>query len=89
MPYIKEEERKWMKSWGRAETPGDLNYSIMMALLRYLELANNIKKVNYAKLNEVMGVLECVKQEFYRRVVVPYEEKKIKENGDLPYPGDD
>jgi len=30
-----------------------------------------------------MGVLECVKQEFYRRRAVPYEEEKIEENGDI------
>jgi hypothetical protein len=28
-----------------------------------------------------MGVLACIQEEFYRKVVVPYEEKKIKENG--------
>jgi len=30
-----------------------------------------------------MGALEGAKLEFYRRVVVPYEEKKMKENGDV------
>lgn len=25
----------------------------------------------------------CAKQEFYRRVLSPYEDKKIKENGDI------
>ncbi len=39
--------------------------------------------MNYSKANELVGVLECVKQEFYRRQVVPYEEEKIRENGDL------
>jgi hypothetical protein len=29
--------------------------------------------------------MTCAKDEFYRRVVVPYEEKKRKENGDV-YP---
>ena len=41
------------------------------------------KQMNYSKANELVGVLECVKQEFYRRQVVPYEEEKIGENGDL------
>jgi hypothetical protein len=38
---------------------------------------------DYRRINEVMGALECAKQEFYRRVAVPYEDKKIKENGDV------
>jgi len=31
----------------------------------------------------MIGVLECVKQEFYRRKVAPYEDIKIIENGDI------
>jgi len=31
----------------------------------------------------VIGALEACKLEFYRRAVVPYEDKKIKENGDV------
>jgi hypothetical protein len=29
------------------------------------------------------GVIENVKTEFYRRVAVPYEDKKIADNGDV------
>ena len=33
-----------------------------------------------------MGVLSCVGAEFYRRVIAPYEDKKIIQNGDVePY----
>jgi len=32
-------------------------------------------------LNSVVGILECAKQEFIRKVVNPYENKKIIENG--------
>ena len=38
---------------------------------------------SYATYNRAIGVLECIKLEFYRRMVAPYEEKKIKENGDV------
>jgi hypothetical protein len=31
----------------------------------------------------ITGVLENVKQEFYRRIATAYEEKKIIENGDI------
>ncbi len=39
--------------------------------------------LTYSDYNEVIGALEAAKLEYYRKVVVPYEEKKIKENGDL------
>lgn len=38
---------------------------------------------SYHDYNEVIGILECVKQEFYRRAVAPYEDKKIEQNGDI------
>lgn len=38
---------------------------------------------SYRKLNSAIGVIESVKQEFYRRVAVPYETEKIKFNGDV------
>ena len=34
-------------------------------------------------LDDVLGALEGAKLEFVRRVVVPYEERKMKENGDV------
>ncbi len=46
----------------------------------YLKLRDIPK---YTTFNEVMGVLECVKQEFYRRVIVPHESRMIKENTDV------
>lgn len=58
---------------------GELNYLIS----RIVDIYIQVKGKNYANLNEVTGVLECVKQEYYRRVVSPYEDKKISENGDV------
>lgn len=31
----------------------------------------------------LVGCIGCVKEEFYRRVVTPYEDRKMKENGDV------
>jgi len=74
---------------------GVLNYSIT----RFLMLAVVDDDVRYNKLQSVMEALEearhyvnekplmalltCVENEFYRRVVVPYEQKKLMENGDV------
>jgi hypothetical protein len=38
---------------------------------------------SYPKIAMITGVLENIKQEFYRRVASPYEDKKILENGDI------
>ncbi len=80
MPYIKQELRKFLNidDDRPIESTGELNYFITNVIMNFLP-AN----YNYNDLNAVMGVLESVKQEFYRRVVVPYEEKKMEENGDV------
>lgn len=36
--------------------------------------------------NDFLGILECVKLEFYRRVGVPHEDIKCEENGDCYQP---
>ena len=87
MPYITEEDRMKVAMIDVGEvkgedlsdlTPGEFNYFITTAVLEYLG-----PKPNYGKYNEVVGVLECAKLEFYRRAVTAYEEKKIQENGDV------
>lgn len=79
MPYIDEElrgplARKVMFPC----TPGELNFLITSNIVDYLP-ANP----RYDDYNKIIGVLECVKMEFYRRMVAPYEDDKIKENGDV------
>jgi hypothetical protein len=39
--------------------------------------------VSYKKIAVITGVLENIKQEYYRRIAVPYEDEKIVENGDI------
>lgn len=78
MPYIKQEDKYRVLEDGPS-SPGELNYAITVLCRDYLGLGG----VNYTNINTVIGVLECAKQEFYRRVAVPYEDQKIKENGDV------
>lgn len=88
MPYIKEIDRiryntlikdlaERLKKIPEEDRDGHINYCITMLfkLLYY--------PPKYRRYNRAMGVLECIKQEFYRRVVAPYEDKKIAENGDV------
>ena len=58
--------------------PGTLNYIITRLVHWYLG-----DKPNYERYNAAIGVLECAKLELYRRKVSPYEDEKIKENGDV------
>ena len=60
-------------------TGGDMNYLITSLLYKF----STKTAPNYKKYNEIIGVLECSKLEFYRRLVSEYEDKKIQENGDV------
>lgn len=79
MPYITPEQREDLDTFTRApQTAGELNYWLTCWLMDYYK-----KHPSYQTINDIVGVLECAKLEFYRRVVVPYEDNKIKENGDV------
>ena len=90
MPYIPLEDRERVLMTG-PETPGELNYTLIEMLNEYIDASG--EEVNYSLFNEIVGVLESVKLEFYRRMVAPYEELKADQNGDVfnltQYPFDD
>ena len=74
MPYTKT----------RAVTPlnaGDLNRAFTELAIEYLR----VNGLRYQTINDVVGALVGAKDEFNRRVVAPYEDDCIKENGDV-YP---
>lgn len=86
MPYIEAGRRKQFDSivdklvqvMPVGFDPGELNYCISRLLWSLWE-----KHSRYYTGNDLIGVLECVKQEFYRRKMVPYEEIKKCLNGDI------
>ncbi len=82
MPYIKKEQREKLARGEAPSDAGELYYKLTREVLDYL----GRKGRSYGNFNEVMGVLGCVTQEIYRRFVTPYEEEKIKENGDVQIP---
>jgi len=79
MPYIKEDERFPDSCFSECDNVGELNYSFSKIINKYL----NEKGLKYQHINDVIGALECCKLELYRRIAVPYEDVKIKENGDV------
>jgi len=85
MPYIKQEQRpeldalvnplvEYMQTLPVEEQDGSLNYVFTKTL-------KGVYPMKYFHLNRALGVLTAVTQEFYRVLVGPYEDTKIKENG--------
>ena len=81
MPYIQQHDREirdlseqayWLRD------PGQLNFAITTIIKEYFK-----QNPCYQSINDVVGALEGAKLEFYRRVAAPYEDVKIKENGDV------
>jgi hypothetical protein len=77
MPYISKELREEL-NYRDPLTAGELQYVIADAILDYLE---DQSPYDYQTLNDIMGALSGAQQEFYRKVVAPYEDKKELLNG--------
>ena len=95
MPYIKKERRDAinpltdMNSIKLCEinSAGELNYAIQLLVQAYEGSSSRLMSTwvepNYAVFNAAIGAMEAAKLEYYRRRVVPYEDKKTTENGDV------
>ena len=88
MPYIVKEEREKIDTFlvdlinsldDTDFSVGTMNYIFSTLCLGYIEKHG----VRYKNMNDIIGALECTKQEFYRRVVAPYEKQAIEKNGDI------
>lgn len=78
MPYIKQIQRKEL-GYRDPDNAGELNFDITDVINRYIAA----KELSYQTINDIIGALECAKLELYRRVASPYEDAKMKENGDV------
>ena len=76
MPYIDKERRDLIIF---PENSGELNYMVTELIVAYLHR----KGLSYQTCNDIVGALDNAKDEFRRRVQHKYEEKKIKDNGDV------
>ena len=92
MPYITAEKREALdehiealqQELHLADDEGALNYALSRIVGSVFE-----DEPRYHTIARITGVLENVKQEFYRRVAAPYEEQAMHKNGDIPeYKGD-
>ncbi len=89
MPYITQKRRKELDQHlapllKELEAPlgsyeaGEINYVITRMLLAVWNVRNS-----YSTAAHLIGILDTAKSEFYRRAVVPYEEEKCSQNGDV------
>ena len=83
MPYIQPTSRPRFDHGieelaANINTPGELNYVISRLLVKLYD-----EHTSYDMINTLIGVLECAKLEFYRRVAAQYEQAKMLANGDV------
>lgn len=82
MPYIKDNRKDPVLNQVKIlDTSGDLTYAITAICLTWLESNNKVN--SFENLSNIIKALECAKLEFYRRVMVPYENNKLSENSDV------
>lgn len=79
MPYILSQD--YERAVDSPKTAGELNFAITCLMMRYLDR----KGLSYTNAAETIAATTEAAAEFRRRVLVPYEDKKIAENGDV-YP---
>lgn len=84
MPYIYDEARQDLEFKREPENVGELTYVIQRSIAHYL-LAKRADgaDLHYADFAEVLGALEGARVDFERRVLAPYEERKLAEHGDV------
>ncbi len=83
MPYIDKVERdkitKWLeRALGEIDTKGQLCFAIYYLMKEFAE-----RRMNFDNASNSLIAADCAKLEFYRRIMAPYEDKKIEENGDI------
>ena len=80
MPYIDPIRRvKLLEFKEQPQNAGELNFLITHLISNYL----SFKREKYQTYNDIIGALEGAKLEIYRRKIAPYEDKKMKDNGDV------
>lgn len=96
MPYINEDERKQLDSLiedlvsaikdNETNVNNPHDFKNHLGRINYVfsrVLSGVMGRINYANIAMATGVIENIKQEFYRRLASVYEDKKINENGDI------
>jgi hypothetical protein len=87
MPYINKGQRPkidelinplidHLKSLPIEEQDGSINYAVTKVI-------KHVYPQKYFHFNRALGVLTAISLELYRKIIGPYEDKKIAENGEV------
>lgn len=85
MPYVDKSSRDKFRDVdfpyivSRISKIGELNYLITKLVLCFMRFSGE----SYRTYNDIIGVLECVKLELYRKQASYYEDNKEKVNGGI------
>ncbi len=80
MPHIKKQDRPVFDPLSPlARTSGQLNFQLTKVVIGYLKRHG----LCYDTCNDIVGALDNCKDEFRRLVQHPYEDEKIKQNGNV------
>jgi hypothetical protein len=90
MPYIPPEDRDAYDEviqtlvedffHAGSDWKGHMNYVVSSIIAGLIDSWDGPR---YSQINDLIGVLECIKLELYRRIAAPYEDIKAEENGDV------
>ncbi len=79
MPYLEPKDKDRLLDHMYPTNGGELVYLLTVMALRFWTKSTR----RFEAICTVIGALVCTAFEFYRRVAVPYENRKIKSNGDV------
>jgi hypothetical protein len=89
MPYIKQEDREnegitnlqtvSQEVGYLCDNGGDMNFAFCTIVDEFIRQ----KGLRYQNISDIIGALDGAKAEFQRRIVGPYEDQKLAENGEV------
>ena len=80
-PYIPQDDRDEVNSFGTADTPAKLCYKILQSAVDFVNAQP--KPHRWGLLSDAHKAMVCAEREFYRTHIAPYEDEAIKRNGDV------
>ena len=73
--------RRYLSSLDFKHFIGALNYIVFSIVREWFSLQT--RELSYFELASIIGTIDCSKEEIRRRILNPYEDKKMKDNGDV------
>lgn len=79
MPYLNQGVKSSLDEGRKPQSGAELNYIISKAVNDFLAM----RTITYSVLAEAVAALELSQYELKSRIVRPYEDKKVIENGEV------